>query len=170
MVDIDVITLNGFTREQLAERFSYSAETGLLYHRIVGGGRTDGPAGTANHYGYLVVRVGRALLLVHRIAWFLENGTAPERIDHQDGMRTNNRLSNLRPCTQQENVCNAARRRDNTSGWKGVSYDPRRGKWSASIQMNGQKHGCGYFHDKREAAEARMFAALAVHGDFARLA
>jgi hypothetical protein len=89
----------------------------------------------------------------HILVWLAETGTFPERgLDHINGNRADNRFANLRLATAQQNNENIGRRRDNTSGFRGVSLT-KTGRWMAQIQSKGVKKHLGYF-DTPEAAHA----------------
>ena len=87
-------------------------------------------------------------------------------VDHANGDRADDRWANLRLATAAENCANAAIRRDNPSGAKGVRrYGSR---WQARIGRGGQTH-LGTFDTQAEAMQAYERAATAIYGDFARL-
>ncbi|MFA6118161.1 MAG: HNH endonuclease [Sphingomonas sp.] len=98
-------------------------------------------------------------------------GTTPDEvhIDHINGNGLDNRRSNLRGATQRQNLQNAGRRVDNTSGFKGVYYSQASKKWAAQIRYEGKQKYLGLFHDARDAAKAYNAAALKYFGAFARL-
>lgn len=92
-------------------------------------------------------------------------------VDHINRNGLDNRKDNLRLCTKSQNGCNRGKDRDNSSGYKGVSYitnkQPRKKRWMAQIAAN-KKHICiGYFDTAREAALAWNKAAKKYHGEFA---
>jgi hypothetical protein len=89
-------------------------------------------------------------------------------VDHIDGDGLNNQRSNLRRATQAQNVCNARRRSDNTSGFKGVSWNPQSKAWRADIMVGGRRHYLGKFATREEAAEAYAAAVSPYHGEFGR--
>lgn len=91
-------------------------------------------------------------------------------VDHVDGDGDglNNRRANLRPATQTQNNGNARRRRDNTSGYKGVYFDARRGHWAAQISIDGRRLHLGVFADPVDAARRYDAAAVYYFGEFAR--
>lgn len=82
-------------------------------------------------------------------------------IDHIDGNPANNCKSNLRICTQGENVCNKSFMSNNNSGIIGVSKDHRRGRksnWCAEIRYGGKRWHIGAYIYIEEAAYARYIA------------
>jgi len=88
--------------------------------------------------------------------------------DHENSDGCDNQRPNLRLCTHSQNNANASKRKDNTSGYKGVSwYEPGK-KWHARITKNG-RISLGYFKDPIEAAHAYDDAALKLYGKFAKL-
>lgn len=90
-------------------------------------------------------------------------------VDHRDGDGLNNRRSNLRPATSAQQNYNQRIRRDNKSGYRGVSwYEPTQ-KWVVHIQMNGKAKYLGYFRCVTAAALAYAKAAAKLHGEFRRL-
>jgi hypothetical protein len=89
-------------------------------------------------------------------------------MDHKDQDSTNDRWENLRPATQTQNLANARKRSDNTSGSRGVSWSRSKKKWRAFVNLNGKQFHCGYFDDIEEAKKARDLKASTLHGEFAR--
>jgi hypothetical protein len=89
--------------------------------------------------------------------------------DHRNRNKLDNRRCNLRPATDSQNQHNASKRKDNTSGYKGVSWHKRAGKWHARICVNGKRISLGYYVDPKEAARAYNVAALKYHSEFAVL-
>lgn len=88
-------------------------------------------------------------------------------VDHRNGNGLDNRRSNLRVCTESQDLGNSKLRKDNTSGYKGVHFF--HGRWRARIAINGKRISLGMFSDPWEAAQAYNIAALTQWGEFARL-
>ena len=105
-------------------------------------------------------------VLMHREILQAPLGT---NIDHIDGDGLNNTKANLRFCTAAENGWNKGVNRQNTSGYKGVFFATRIGRWMAVIRVNGKRIELGRFTSKEAAAEAYNAAAAKFHGTFARL-
>lgn len=73
-------------------------------------------------------------------------------VDHIDGDGLNNRRSNLRIVTHQENMQNLSTRRDNGTGRRGVYYEKSRNKYAAYARINGKQKHLGRFDTLEEAA------------------
>lgn len=105
---------------------------------------------------------------------FLHNAIHPSPAglltDHIDGDGLNNRRSNLRTATREQNGHNAQLSARNTSGIKGVSWCQRSRKWLARITVNGTIKYLGVYSDKDHAAAAYAKASASLHGEFGRVA
>ncbi len=133
----------GLTVERAREIFRYDPESGTLSWAT----RRSGPvipgreAGSTDAHGYRVVCTGKRVYKVHRVAWLLTHGEwPPGPIDHINGIRHDNRITNLRIATAQSNPQNIRLpQRNNTSGYLGVSWSKHRRKWLAQIGTDGGK-------------------------------
>jgi hypothetical protein len=106
--------------------------------------------------GYRCSRINGIPVRAHQVIWAMVHGEwADGEIDHVNGVRTDNRIANLRLVTRQQNNRNMAKRCDNTSGVTGVTWDKRRRKWSARIRHGGVFKALGRFDSIDAAAEAR---------------
>lgn len=118
--------------------------------------------------GYLNISWLRKNWRIHRIIWMLVND-APllpsDEIDHINRVRDDNRPSNLRKATHQQNQWNAGLRSDNTSGIRGVCKKPNN-RWEANITVNGKPQYLGLFKSPQEAAEAYQKKALELRGEY----
>lgn len=158
------------TADDLREILDYDPLSGGFTWRVsVGGVMRGSRAGCHDGQGYIHIAIRRRKYKAHRLAWLhVHGGWPPYQIDHINGHRDDNRLSNLRLATGSQNNWNAKRRRDNTSGVKGVSWDARSGNWQAQIMINGKGKHLGFFSTKEQAASARLFAERKFHGEYAR--
>lgn len=116
-------------------------------------------AGThIDSYGYLQCKAGPHVHLVHRIIWKMVTGESPNEIDHINGCRADNRWSNLRSTSHQENSRNKAIEGRNSSGIMGVSFRIESGTWRSRIKVNGRDIWLGSFPTKEAAARTRKAA------------
>jgi hypothetical protein len=93
------------------------------------------------------------------------HGEWPNKIDHIDGVKINNRIANLRPASDSENSFNSAMRRKR-KGVRGVTWDSSRSKWAVQCKAGG-KVWRKRFDDYDDAVEARRLKAIEMHGEFA---
>lgn len=87
--------------------------------------------------------------------------------DHADRNALNNRKSNLRKATAQENARNSSKSKKNTSGFIGVGYYKPGNKWRAYIDIGDKFVSFGYYFNKNDAVIARLKAEKQYFGDFA---
>lgn len=109
-------------------------------------------------YGYKVGAIFGVGRKAHRVIWMLVNGEAADQIDHINGVRHDNRISNLRKVSPLENSRNVKRTNRNYSGVVGVKWDKRAFKWIAEIKVNGSASQIGRFDLFWDAVAARRKA------------
>lgn len=114
-------------------------------------------------YAY-AVRDGQAVMM-HRLLLGLGPGDKMVA-DHINHDRLDNRRSNLRVATYQENARYRSRPGGRTSRYRGVHFYSRYGKWTAQVKVNGRLKHLGYFATEQEAAMAYDLAAQAAYGEF----
>ncbi|MHC4462083.1 MAG: AP2 domain-containing protein [Planctomycetota bacterium] len=92
-----------------------------------------------------------------------------KEVDHINGNGLDNRKSNLRICSHQENCRNRKKhKKDTSSKYKGVSWSKDAKKWRVQIVDTTGKEKCiGSFESEIEAAKAYDEAALKMFGNFA---
>ena len=176
-----------FTRDDLTAEFvrsvlDYDPATGVLTWRkrtdiSVARGRRAAwntmyagkPAGTERPIGgYVSIIINSRPYLAHRLAWLMTYGEWPAAdIDHINGDASDNSIANLRAATRSQNNANLPKRRDNTSGFKGVEVH-HTGRFSARIRYEGQRRYLGLYDTPEEAHEAYCRAARELFGEFAR--
>jgi hypothetical protein len=150
----------------------YHPESGDLVRlvRVARCVKVGDQAGSWSGPGYLGTMIDGRNYLNHRLAWFYVTGRWPDaEIDHVNGDKTDNRLSNLREATPSENKRNRVTQVNNTSGFKGVYWNKAAGKWRAQIYDNGKSYHLGHFDIAEEAYTAYCNAAKLMHREFARL-
>lgn len=113
--------------------------------------------------GYLTVYLFGVHFRLHNLVWAEEYGWWPDgQIDHIDGDRSNNKISNLRDVTQTLNSRNRAANRNSSTGFTGVSFHKRSGKYYAYIRLRYKLVHLGYFFSAEAASNARA-AYIAKH-------
>ena len=100
-------------------------------------------------------------MFAHQVAFFLHHGYYPQwpnSIDHINRNGCDNRIINLREVTARQQSANTGMSKANTSGVKGVSFLKDKGKWRASMNVDGKKTNLGTFATIQEATAARKAA------------
>lgn len=148
------------TNRELADRLDYNPETGVFLWK--NGPRKGREAGWVRRDGYLEIHLDKSYL-AHRLAWLFVHGSfPPDQIDHINGVKTDNRIANLRAASHRENQQN--KRRANATNSTGVLGANRYGKkFHAQISVNNRNLHIGYFDTPEEAHEAYVQAKRRLH-------
>ena len=165
------------SRRRLLRLFHYDQATGDLIWRERRfsnpgetqrwNGRYAGTIAGSNNSTGRWVSIDGVNYQAHRVIWRMLNpGRVPDLIDHRDLNKRNGRADNLRAATSSQNNANVKMRRDNTTGYKGVSRHLR--KFKATIKHRGVIHYLGLFHTAQAAHVAYCTEADRLHGEFAR--
>jgi len=152
--------------EYLRKRLRYDGETGKLFWLDYPtmsaqwrGKLADKEAFTAISHGYRIGRLGGVNYPAHRVIWAITQGCWPAgEIDHINGIRSDNRIENLRLVTRSENHKNTKRPKHNSSGFIGVSWHIGCNKWQAYIKISGKVRYLGMFDHLDDAVNARHSA------------
>lgn len=127
-----------------------------------------------NNKGYLCVNLYKNSKMykfqVHRLIAisFIPNPDSLPQINHIDGQKQNNAITNLEWTTQQQNVqhawnnglrinlhaCASVKRTGSTSIYRGVHWSEQRQRWCVSVGFNKKRYGIGRFKCELEAAKA----------------
>lgn len=114
--------------------------------------------------GYAITYQKGKRIRMHRLIMNAPDGI---NVDHRDTDKLNNQKSNLRLCTTTQNNRNGTLRKDNTTGYKGVSIEPSTGYFRPNVYKDGVALSFGNFKDIHHAALARDLWALDLYGEFA---
>lgn len=158
------------TDKELLELFntyvSYDKETGIFKwikspNRKIKIGQNTGSS--VNSDGYLHVQVCGNMIKAHRLAWLMCTGKMPAQIDHINGIRTDNRIVNLRSVTADINSQNQRNpHAHNSLGVLGVIKKPS-GRYAADIRVKGKKIYLGTFDRIEDASNAYITAKRKFH-------
>lgn len=161
--------MDELTAALLRDCIDYDPITGIArWKKTVNSRAVSGSAiGNKRTTGYLKFVFKGKYLLVHRVAWYLENGEWADVIDHINGIRDDNRIENLRACHPHENALNTRRRKDNKCGVKNVSWHKSAKKYQVQLCVNGKDVHFGYFNTLEEAEVAAKMARIEHHKAFA---
>ena len=89
------------------------------------------------------------------------------QIDHINHDKSDNRKINLREVTNSQNQANTNKRKNNSSGFKGVHFNKSHKKWSALIGFKNKRYSLGYFNKPEDAAIAYNKKALEFFREYA---
>ena len=153
---MDLPTLRGLLR--------YEPESGDFYWLGAKKGLAAGAKAGTLCNGYVRIGIDKRIYAAHALAWLWVYGKLPSALDHIDGCRSNNRIGNMRECSQAQNLQNQRRARsDSTSGLLGVSWRKQVGKWRACITVAGHHKELGHYGTKDEAYAAYVAAKRQLH-------
>jgi hypothetical protein len=158
------------TQQQLKQRLWYRPDTGDFYWRFAPTKNMQPwqKAGSHSSEGYIQISVCAHKYPAHHLAWLYTYGVMPNLIDHQNQIRDDNRISNLRMATVAQNNMNKKAQPNSKTGLKGVYLYKKNMKYTAAIKANGRRHYLGYFNTPEEAHQAYIKAAGGLHGEFAK--
>lgn len=149
---------NELTQGELKEILDYDPETGVFIWRVRPC-RTVCIGDTAGSLrdGYILIRYRGNRYYAHRLAWFYSYREFPKgNIDHINGVRSDNRICNLRDVTQRENLQNMKCHRDGHLA--GTRYRKSLCKWVAQITLDRRSIHLGHFNTEEEAHAAYLLA------------
>ncbi len=144
------------TQEELKELMLYDPETGKFsWIKSRRGVRSMEAAGCVTKRGYVNIYINYKKYLAHRLAWLYVHGKwPPEQIDHINGVRSDNRICNLREASGCQNQLNRWVDCRNKSGIKGVCWHKNNQKWQAQTSIDGKEYYLGQFIDIKDAERA----------------
>ena len=121
----------------------------LIWKKNMGKNTVQGrEAGTQDKNRYRAVRINGKRYYVHRLVFLLHHGYLPRSIDHINQIKSDNRIENLRACSNSQNSVNVSKPKLKDSvKYRGVTWNERNknNPWVASIRVNGKKTYLGAF-------------------------
>lgn len=157
--------MGNITQDFLKKHLHYCPDTGVFtwVKSTTKRPRIGAIAGTLTKKGYISIGLEKRRYLAHRLAWLYVYGTFPkDQIDHINRIKTDNRIENLRECSNHENHQNKINpiRPDHLTG---TCYFKRTGKWVAYIDHKGKRIHLGYYMTQEEAHKEYLKAKKAYH-------
>ena len=156
------------TAEQARKVLDYDPNTGIFTWRekVAKRIKIGDVAGSKHHSGYLTIFSHNQSHRAHRLAWLYMYGMWPSGcIDHINGVKTDNRISNLRNTTHEINMQNIHKFPKNLSS--GLPGACRNGNnWQAYISIKGKPTYLGTFKTVDEAHKVYMEAKIKYHAGF----
>lgn len=159
------MTKHILTQAELKEQLHYNQDTGIFTWVACRPSISAGKiAGSVAKIGYIYLSINKNKYLAHRLAWFYVHGVWPKhQIDHINGIRTDNRICNLREATNFQNAQNKRKLRpDNRTGYTGVNL-MKNGKYRARIMVNQKEISLGRFTFIDDAIQAYKVARSKYH-------
>lgn len=161
---------DALSAERLRQLVSYDPETGVFTaiarrHLVPVGTVLGGPDCYRDVKGYIRIGISGFLYLGHRLAWLHAYGGWPkDQIDHVNHIRDDNRLCNLRECTNAENRQNIRPEGYGISGYLGVYLSDHKSRpWMAKIILKQKVHHLGFFGTPEQASAAYLAKKQEVH-------
>lgn len=155
------------TPEYVAEHFAYNPDTGVITRKKSRYANKVGTNPCRDRLGYLIVGIKQNNFFAHRIAWVIHYGKWPEKlIDHINGDKKDNRISNLREATYAQNIYNNHSPVKSATGYRGVAKNRSGSKYVARIKINRKLVVLGSFDTPEEAYEAYKTKAKEIRGEF----
>lgn len=153
------------------EFLDYNPRTGEFTYTAANPRWCGFKAGTLWDNGYIRVRVRGKYFYAHRLAWFFVHGTLPNKIDHRNRNRADNRIDNLRECSDAQSRRNVGKciSRRTTSKYKGVYWCKQKNKWHSRIGANYTHRHLGFYDNEEAAARAYDAAAVLRDSEFVAL-
>jgi hypothetical protein len=155
--------------EELKKVIHYDPDTGIFTWLILVNINKGNPGDIAGclRNDYITIGINGKRYYAHHLAWFYMKGEWPKEIDHWDTNKSNNKWKNLRLSNRSQNMYNTKLRKDNKSGYKGVSRF--RDKWQTKIWVNKECIYLGIYDTAEEAYKIYCEAAEKYHGEFVNL-
>lgn len=137
----------------------YEYRCGKLYRKYQSHNHPAGKeCGHIDKAGYVRTKLNSKMTFAHRIVWEMHNGKIPEgmEIDHINGVKSDNRIENLRLVSHAVNMKNKISYKNNKTGFTGVFYNEKSVSYDAYITCNGKRKRLGSYRTIEEARDERL--------------
>lgn len=161
-----LVVISGY--EVLVDKEDYDEIKGMKWYISPYHHKKDGKMSLYVECGTYSVFNGKSIQHKIRLHRFLMGCLTNDGkiVDHIDGNTLNNQRSNLRICSAEGNAQNRGKNVNNSSGYKGVTWDKVNRKWMAQVQHKGKSIKLGRFNTPEEAHQAYIRKVVELHGEF----
>jgi hypothetical protein len=134
--------------------YTYDPETGFIYNKY---GRILSYT-AKNGYIQIGITFNKKSYMIrgHQLAWYYIYNECVEMLDHINGIRTDNRICNLRSINKQQNHFNRVKA-------KGYTWHKHKNKWQSTICLSGKSYFLGLYKTEEEARNAYLAAKKKYH-------
>lgn len=141
--------------ELIKSKVEFDPDTGMFRRTWLNGNKGEWTKGSKRSNGYRAICVDRKSMLAHRVAYAIHFGEFPDGlIDHINGDRSDNRISNLRVVDHAENMKNRTVIYNRKKKFKGCYFDKDKNKWRAAARIEKKIYLLGNFNDEGSAHQA----------------
>ena len=125
--------------------------------------------GSNRKNGYIYLSFDNKCVSAHRLSWYFNNGSCDPQIeiDHRNGIRSDNRIENLRIATPNNNQHNRQLQKNNSSGAKNVYWSNQNNCWKVKMNFMRKDYYFGLFSNKDDAIKAATEGRNLLHKEFA---
>ena len=157
MSDITILTADQII-DTINTKFDCDINQGTFrYKKASGKIKVGDIAGTVRKDGYRAISVtANEKHLAHKLIYLMANGHWPSGVlVHVSGDKSDNSISNIKETSKSESCSSSTTvRKNNTSGFKGVTWDINNNCYQARLIIKGERIFLGNFPTAEEANQA----------------
>lgn len=154
------------TQDELKELLHYDPKTGFFTRLKTSGiSKAGSVVGYPTERGWVRFKVKGKHHRAHRLAFLYMTGEVPEEVDHKNGIKTDNRWSNLRAATRSQNAANTPSKKNANTGYRGVV--PWGKGFVATVSKDNKVHRSERFDNPEDAYKEYCRMSKELHGEFA---